>query len=108
MKQEEKLLQHAGEDGSRIDVVLLETAESSSYKRSLTLRVDFENKLWATPYAALVALSRVVVAHEDRGAVPPTRLLRMTEEELDWAVKVALQHRVVNVLNSLLKVRGQL
>jgi hypothetical protein len=65
------LFHHRDADGNGTFVSQLEAVESSDYKRTYHLTLTNEKKLWATPYAALVAMAQAVVTFEDKGHPSP-------------------------------------
>jgi hypothetical protein len=60
----------------------------------------------ASTYDVLVKVARAIVRHEGAGRPKPPDDL--TEDALDGAVRVILKHESINLVNSILKVKGTL
>ena len=59
-------------------------------------------------YDLLLHIARAIVEREDRHKGAPAARDPLTEVALDAAVRVILQHKSINVINSILKVKGAL
>jgi hypothetical protein len=103
----ETLFKQADADGTSMVLIGYKT-HGDPGTREYVFRLQTQGKEDAPLADVFTLLARAAVEHEDGAVCPPTRLLRMTEEELAWAVRVVLRHSVVNVANAFLKARGTL
>jgi hypothetical protein len=103
------ILQHLHEDGTRVEVYHLETQQSAfpgKAPRGDLVEIESNSGTAAFTYDVLVKVARAIVRHEEtQRPKPPDDL---TENALDTAVRTILKHKAVNVINSILKVKGTL
>jgi hypothetical protein len=109
-EQFQPLLQCVDEKGNEIFVRYL-GFKLEGDRKVFTLEVEasgLDESIEApAAYDLLVHLARMVVRWEGPGdlpsSTPSSRSDPLTEEALDAAVKVVLQHKLVNIVNSILK-----